>query len=150
MKPYNRFHVPKFHLNSLIYTHYIRYDHLKEIIFNEFRNSPEANCVHLNLFRDIFSIIKPFYRRDDFNVDENDRYALASGVINMAAHYREYFRSRHSTKTDIYLISSFNDNKYLSKIERITEEIGIFLIEFFVFGFVITKDVFSLLFVSWF
>lgn len=115
MKPYNRFHVPKFHLNSLIYTHYIRYDHLKEIILNEFRNSPEANCVHINLFIDIFSIIKPFYRRDDFNVDENDRYALASGVINMAAHYREYFRSRHSTKTDIYLISSFNDNKYLKQ-----------------------------------
>lgn len=116
MRPYNRFYAPKFHLDSLIYSHYIRYDHLKEIILNEFSNTPEADCTHISLFIDIYSIIKPFYKRQDFAVDDKERYALASGIINMAAHYREYFRTRHSTKTDIYLISSFNSNKYLQRL----------------------------------
>ena len=87
MRPYNRFYVPKFHLDSLIYSHYIRYDHLKEIILNEFSNTPEADCTHISLFIDIYSIIKPFYKRQDFAVDDKERYDLASGIINMAAHY---------------------------------------------------------------
>lgn len=112
MIPYNRYYVPKFHLDSLIYSHYIKYDHLINVILNEFRNTPEANCTHINLFIDVYSIIKTFYRRSDFIINEEQKYALASGIINMAAHYREYFRSRHNTKTDIFIISSFNDNRF--------------------------------------
>lgn len=112
MIPYNRYYVPKFHLDSLIYSHYIKYDHLINVILNEFRNTPEANCTHINLFIDVYSIIKTFYRRSDFIINKEQKYALASGIINMAAHYREYFRSRHNTKTDIFIISSFNDNRF--------------------------------------
>ncbi|MDD3122010.1 MAG: hypothetical protein PHC62_00675 [Candidatus Izemoplasmatales bacterium] len=116
MIPYNKYYIPKFNIESLIYSNYIKYDQLKDWIIMKFKDSPEANCTHINFFIDVYSMIRGFYRRQDFHINDGQEYTLASGIINMAAHYREYFRSRHNTKADIYIVSSFNMNKYLTSI----------------------------------
>lgn len=114
MPPYNRFYVPKFQLESLIYTNYIKYDRMRDMIINEFQNSPEADCTVINFFIDVYSLIKVLYRREDFIIEEGQEYTLAAGIINMAAHYRNYFRTRHNTTTNIYIVSSFNNNRYMT------------------------------------
>ena len=112
----DRFYMPRFNMNAMIFSNYIRYERLRELIINEFRGTEDEDCVNINIFIDLYSLIKNAHHRDDFAVDEEDKYALASGVINMAAHYRAFFNSRLGVNTKIFIISSFNNYKYLSAI----------------------------------
>lgn len=115
-KPYNRFHMPNFQLDSLLFGCYVKYDKLSQLIYNEFGNKPEGDCTHVNIFIDLYSIMRSICFREDFKVDPGMEYSLASRAINMAAHYREYFRTRHQCTTNIYIISSFNMNDNTTRI----------------------------------
>lgn len=116
MTIYNRYVTNTFDINALIYSNYIRYERLKELIINEFRGTEEENCNDINIFIDLYSLMKNTYHRDDFYVDEDQTYSLAAGVINMAAHYRAYFNTRQGVNTKIFIVSSFNNYKYLTAI----------------------------------
>lgn len=115
-KPFNRYHMPNFQLDSLLFSCYVKYDRLSFLMFNEFGNRPEGNCTHVNLFIDLYSVMRSICFREDFRADPGMEYSLASRVINMAAHYREYFKSRHNTSTSIYIVSSFNMNDNTTRI----------------------------------
>ena len=97
-------------IDNRIFSNYIRYDRLKDLILHEFANTEYANCNHVNIFIDIFDILRGIKYEE---IENSNEYALASGIINMIAHYREYFRSRHATTTYVYIISSLNDNPSL-------------------------------------
>lgn len=112
----DRFYMPRFSMNAMIYSNYIRYDRLRELIINEFRGTADEDCININVFIDLYSLMKNAYHRDDFAVDAEDKYALAAGAINMAAHYRAFFNSRLGVNTKIFIVSSFNNYKYLSAI----------------------------------
>lgn len=100
-------------IDNRIYSNYIKYDRLKHLVLHEFANTPYANCNHVNIFIDIFEILRGIRYEEIIN---SNKYALAAGIINMIAHYREYFRSRHNTTSYVYILSGFNDNKYLRLI----------------------------------
>lgn len=110
----SRFAMPQFNINSMIYSNYIKYERLLKLIIDEFRGTQDENCVDINLFIDLYSIIKNAYHRGDFEIHNDDTNALASGVINMAAHYRSFFNSRLGVNTKIFIVSSFNNYKYLT------------------------------------
>lgn len=113
---YNRFHIPTFSINGIIYSNFIRYEELRKLVLNEFQGTPEENCTEINLFIDLYSLMKNAYYGDNFIINQGEEFALTAGVINMAAHYRFYFQSRHSVKTNIFIVSSFNTNKYITDI----------------------------------
>ena len=109
----NRFQQSSFSLESIIYSNYIRYDRLKQLVLHEFQNTPYANCNKVNIFIDVYSIVKRLRDISDLEITKDQKYLLASGIVNMAAHYRAYFQSRHNTSSNIFVIYSDNDNKYL-------------------------------------
>lgn len=115
-KPFNRYHIPNFQLDSLLFGCYIKYDRLSQLIYYEFANKPEGDCTHINIFIDLYSVMRSICFREDFKADPGMEYSLASRTINMAAHYREYFRTRHHCTTNIYIISSFNMNENTKRI----------------------------------
>ena len=112
----NRFQQSSFSLESIIYSNYIRYDRLKQLVLHEFQNTPYANCNKVNIFIDVYSIVKRLRDISDLEITKDQKYLLASGIVNMAAHYRAYFQSRHNTSSNIFVIYSDNDNKYLRSI----------------------------------
>ena len=77
-KPYNRFHMPNFQLDSLLFGCYVKYDKLSQLIYNEFGNKPEGDCTHVNIFIDLYSIMRSICFREDFKVDPGMEYSLAS------------------------------------------------------------------------
>lgn len=131
----NRFYIPQFNINSMIYSNYIKYDRLLQMIIGEFRGTEDENCTDINIFIDLYSLMKNAYHRGDFQIHNDEIYALAAGVINMAAHYRAFFNTRLGVNTKIFIVSSFNNYKYLnainpqykSKIEITGEKLEYFL-----------------------
>lgn len=115
-KPFNRYHIPNFQLDSLLFGCYIKYDRLSQLMYHEFANRPEGDCTHINIYLDLYSIMRSICFREDFRADPGMEYSLASRTINMAAHYREYFRTRHQCTTNIYIISSFNMNENTKRV----------------------------------
>lgn len=89
---------------NAIYGYYVKYDKLIELINKEYAGS---NATTLNLFIDVNNILcKVEELSARFNVHPSDGIVLMAGIINMAAHYREFFRSRYGCMTRIYLINS--------------------------------------------
>ncbi len=88
---------------SAAYSHFIRYDRLFEIVSQQFQSS---NAKSVNLFIDMYSIIKPLY---NINVAIEDPTIFTSIVLNIAGHLRWYFWSRHRVTTRIFI--TFTTNK---------------------------------------
>jgi len=89
-------------LEYFIYSNFIKYDKLKEITLNQFANSPYANSTEINLFIDMATILRPLYKRTVWG----DDLLLSAAVLNMCAHFRAYYWSRHGVITNIHIIHS--------------------------------------------
>lgn len=89
-------------VEQLIFSNYVRYDRLKDIVNSAFNGS---NATKLNIYIDLYSILKPIYndgvRIENYNI-------ITSMIINMCAHYRDFFKTRYATKTEFYIIYSEN------------------------------------------
>ena len=91
---------------SLIGSYYVRYERLKELILSNFENSKDDQ---LDIYIDIYSILKSICRYNSNQLEYRDRFFIASGLVNMCAHYREYFKTRHQVTTRFFLINSTCD-----------------------------------------
>ena len=92
-------------------------DKLSSLTMHTFSNTSIAGATELNIFVDVYSIIKSVFS-EHTRVDISDNTAITTGLINMCSHYRSFFASL-SVKTNFFLVSSFNvcdiNEKFVSK-----------------------------------
>lgn len=101
MKPEERFSI-----EQIVYTNYVRYDVLTNLINAQYGNGDLYKDVsHINLYIDLYSIVRRLYG-DNYTL--SNPYTLASCIINMCGHYRSFFRTRYSTDTTIFIVDSNN------------------------------------------
>lgn len=87
----------KINLESFLYSYYIKYDKLLELINSI--DIPHPNMV--DVYIDIYDMIKSLYTKD---LLINKRFLVVSSIINLAAHMRGYFRTRHGLHSRIFLV----------------------------------------------
>lgn len=92
--------------NMLIYSYYVKYDKLLELINTEYRNS---GATSIDIFVDAYSIIKSFGQG---TISNDTKLSLAAGIINLCAHYRGFLMSRYSTTSRFFIIWSNYSCKY--------------------------------------
>lgn len=90
---------------------FIRYDNLYAMTMREFRGST-ANEV--NIWIDANSAIGPAFIYNEENTPTYKSYnVFAAMLINMAAHYRNYFKTRHRTYAYVYIVFGNNWPRYV-------------------------------------
>lgn len=94
----------KLTIERLINSNYVRYNKLIEIITHAFVGST-AN--EINIYIDLYSILKGLYS-DRSNYIIEDYSSVTSSIINMCAHYREFFRSRYKVESKFFIVYSKN------------------------------------------
>lgn len=93
-------------IENIIYSSFVKYDKLQQLVFNTFSNTSIASATELNIFIDLYSILKSIFSETERTTIQ-DYTAITSGVINMCSHYRGFFK-KLSVRTKFYLIFSFN------------------------------------------
>lgn len=88
-------------INAILYSNFIRYENLRDLTINQFANS-DANEV--NIYLDMYSLIRPLYKRTILG----DKTIFVSFILNLAAHMRNYYTTRHNVKTNIFIIFTSN------------------------------------------
>lgn len=93
-------------VENIIYGSYVKMSRLEPIVFETFSNTSIANALNVNIFIDLYSVLKQIFS-EHYRTDISDYTAITSGVINMCGHYRSFFK-RLSVNTRFFLIFSFN------------------------------------------
>lgn len=100
-------------LEQLLCSHYIKYENMYKMVYDNFAGS---NADTLNIYIDLYSVIKPIYTQQ-CTID--DYHTIVSSIINMCAHYREFFsRAPLCVKTNIYLVYSENTSEVNKKFYK--------------------------------
>lgn len=109
----------KISIEQLMNTSYIKYNNMIEIINSAFVGSKAES---LNLYVDLYSILKPLYKSD---VEIVDYTIITSCIINLCAHYRAFFRQKYKVETAFYLVYSKNcgyiNNQYYPEYNKKNE-----------------------------
>ncbi len=79
----------KLEVERLINTNLVKYETLVPIVNECFATS---NATHLNLYVDLYSVLKILYSNMDLDLGRYN--VLASTIINIGSHYRHFFRTR--------------------------------------------------------
>lgn len=87
---------------SAMYSYYVRYNELTQLINREFYNS---NATNVNLFVDVHGMLVDLKK----NKVTINQYAFIAGLINLAAHYRQFFKTRYSCTTKIWFINALDN-----------------------------------------
>ena len=93
-------------LSAIIYGAYTKKEVLYDLVYNTYSNSSIAESRDLNVFIDINSVIHALYSEHNRVIFTNIT-DISSGLINMCAHYRSFFRELE-VNTKFYLINSLN------------------------------------------
>jgi hypothetical protein len=93
-------------ISTVIYGSYVKMDKLQEIVFKTFSNTSIAEATNLNIFIDLYSILHPIFS-EHYRVNIENYTDVTSGIINMCAHYRKFFKGL-AVNTTFYLIYSDN------------------------------------------
>ena len=94
-------------VNQYIGTSYTRLVTLRELVYNTYGNSSIQDATKLNIFIDLFSVIRGLYSEHHRVIIDNVT-DISAGIINLCAHYRGFFRSQLGVDTRIFLINSTN------------------------------------------
>ena len=94
----------RLYLEQLIAGSFVKYNRLSELIFKAFAGS---NCIEINLYIDLNSVLKPMYSIDRWTFKSQGKYEIAATVINMCGHYRAFFKGL-GVATNIYIIYGLN------------------------------------------
>lgn len=85
-------------IEYILYGQFIKYNKLEEIVNKEFDNSPVR---FVNIFIDAYQMLLPIYK---FYKVEND-LSVTSCLINMAIHYRSFFK-RYGVDSNVFILYS--------------------------------------------
>ena len=100
-----------FELQALMYSQFITYDRLTGMV-NESCKDSNANVAHIYI--DMQSLLKCIFSNID-RLSIGSYNGLTSCMINMAIHYRYFFKNRYGTSTKIYFVYSDNCPDYCRK-----------------------------------
>lgn len=90
-------------MTRIINSNYVRYDRLNEII--PMSTLVQSSSDTTMFYIDLNSVLKPIYQE---NVLIDDYEAITSCIINMCAHYREYFWTRYKVNAVFFIVYSNN------------------------------------------
>lgn len=93
----------KQNLRNILFGYYIQYNKLKELVDSAFAYDRTPEC--MDVYIDVFDMLKQIYGRE---VYADKQYTIVSGVINLAAHMRNFFRTRYNLWTRIFLVYGKN------------------------------------------
>ena len=93
-------------LEAYIMTNYVKYDRLAPLIAEAFAGYEDT---YLDIYIDMNSVIRSLYN-SNYNTGITNYKSLAACIINMCAHYRDYFRRYLGVNTDIIIVMSNNCN----------------------------------------
>lgn len=96
-------------VEQLVNTNYVRYENMTNIVNQAFVGS---SATEINIYIDLYSALKILYSNKSYDI--NDYSSVTSCVINMCAHYREFFRTRFRTETKFFIVWSKN-TPYVNK-----------------------------------
>ena len=93
-------------LESLLYSYYIKYESL-------YRMSESLTNINnnINIYIDLFDMLKPLYTNNYYT---NKKFLITASIINLAAHLRQYFWTRHRIWARIYFVyGTCNTNNHI-------------------------------------
>lgn len=93
-------------VENIIYGSFVKMNRLQDITIETFSNTSIASATELNVFIDIYSVLKTIFS-ESYRTNIDDYTAITSCLINMCGHYRTFFRTL-SVKTKFFLVFSFN------------------------------------------
>lgn len=100
---------------NYIYSYYVKYDKLAQLINSQFYNSKSTELyIYIDL-QDLLRHLDTFITKSKTPI--NNPLILTSGIINMVAHYRNFFATRYRCTTKFWIIDSV-DNIIAKKICR--------------------------------
>lgn len=86
---------------SVLYGYYIKYEKLLELDNIAFSNTEYSNCNEIDIYIDLYDMLFPLYNTTIYS---NKQFVIVSSIINLVAHLREYYWSRHRVNTRIFLV----------------------------------------------
>ena len=112
-------------IKQIVGSYNIRYDKLMELIPTYFAGS---DATEINLYIDITTIIKRC--STDVSDTKDKDLILVSSIINMCAHYRQFFKSRLGVYANIFIVlSSMTDTynrKFVMDYKNSPQQVGSF------------------------
>lgn len=100
-------------LQNYLYRNYITYNSLYALTKRGFYAYPEAN--NLNIFIDMHSLVADIFGKN-LEFCYISPAVITSSIINLCAHLRAYYVSRHKVWTKIYVIWAWNRPDYVRKL----------------------------------
>lgn len=91
-------------IEQMITGSFVKYNRLNELIPVSYIGS---NCEEINFFIDLNSVLKQLYSIDSWSYKYRNPYEITATVLNMCAHYRDFFRAI-GVYANIYIIYGLN------------------------------------------
>ena len=99
-------------IEEITLSNYIRWEPFRFLLESCYRDIP---IDHINLYIDLYPIIRSMVS-DRYDIVQTDNSALSSYIINMAAHYRAFFRSVYGVYTNIVMVWGYNIPQHIINI----------------------------------
>lgn len=100
-----------YHIDYIIGQNFIKYDRLFHMCTQAFYGKTNASEVYIYI--DMMSMVKGIFNNNIGTLIE-DQNVIASGIINLCAHLRDYFYSRHRVYASIYIV--YGKNRPMSAV----------------------------------
>ena len=100
----------KMGIGQILFSNYIKYNKLMEVTQQAFAGS---NSNNVNIYLDMYDMVSNIYRKD---YEIEDQSIIASSIINLCAHLRAYYLSRHRVETKIFIVYSTNTNSLQERL----------------------------------
>lgn len=92
--------------NDILYSNFIKYDKLYHMCMKAFYNRNDINVIDIMI--DMNSLTRDLYKYPNSVYDPR---MIAASMINLCAHLKQYFYSRHNVYTKIYIVYATNRPK---------------------------------------
>ena len=93
---------------AILYSKFVRYE-VMNTLFNQHVSTRCISSLPINLYIDIQSVYKQALSE---NLIPNDVKVLSINVLNMAAHYRHYFRKKFGSEIRVFIVNSNKNENY--------------------------------------
>lgn len=94
----------KVSISAVIAGYKVKYELLQRFINIAFEGSEET---HINIYIDLYSIIRSIYA-DKYDVVVDNYFDIVTGVVNIAIHYKYYFKKYLGVESKVFIIAGDN------------------------------------------
>lgn len=101
---------------AILFSKFIKYEVLDELVRSSLLIT---NNTPIDIYIDIQSLYKHVLSD---NLLVNDIKVISINILNMAAHYRHYFKSRYNIDTTVYIINNLSNDKQNNIFEQLNSK----------------------------